>query len=106
MGDTPSLLLLTPDTPSLPPLLPTTMPLPSLTPTMQLLPLPTLLELMPLAFPTMVNSFNISQDSRPQPFTSYKVSRKGRSNFRQHASGSPPAPSQTTCDNESLQVTT
>merc|ERR1712066_13383 len=40
------------------------------------------------------------------PFTSYKVSRKGRSNFRQHVSGSPPAPSQTTCDNESLQVTT
>merc|ERR1712110_613048 len=65
--DTPSLLLLTPDTPSLPPLLPTTMLLPSLTPTTPLLPLPTLLELTPLAFPTMVNSFTISQDSRPQP---------------------------------------
>merc|ERR1711934_565758 len=56
--DTPSLLLLTLDTPSLPPLLPTTMPLPLLTPTTPLLPLPTLLELMLLAFPTMVKLFH------------------------------------------------
>merc|ERR1719400_2870441 len=52
------LLLLTLDTPSLPPLLPTTMPLPLLTPTTPLLPLPTLLELMLLAFPTMVKLFH------------------------------------------------
>merc|ERR1712110_1285115 len=48
--------------PLLPPLLPTMLPL--LSPTLDT---PTLLLLTPLAFPTMVNSFTISQDSRPQP---------------------------------------